>query len=60
MVTGIGHERDESLADLVADVRAATPTAAAALVVPNLDDLVDDHAERIDRLQSGNAAGIDR
>jgi exodeoxyribonuclease VII large subunit len=52
VVTGIGHERDESLADLVADVRAATPTAAAALVVPNLDDLVDDHAERIDRLRA--------
>jgi exodeoxyribonuclease VII large subunit len=52
VVTGIGHERDDSLADLVADVRAATPTAAAALVVPNLDDLVDDHAERIDRLRA--------
>ena len=51
VVTGIGHERDESLADLAADIRAATPTAAAALVVPNLDDLVDDHAERIDRLR---------
>jgi exodeoxyribonuclease VII large subunit len=31
IVTGIGHERDESLADLVADVRAATPTAAAGI-----------------------------
>ena len=35
--------------DLAADVRAATPTAAAALVVPNLDDLVNDHAERIEQ-----------
>ena len=29
IITGIGHERDESLADLVADKRAHTPTAAA-------------------------------
>jgi exodeoxyribonuclease VII large subunit len=52
VVTGIGHERDESLADLAADVRAATPTAAAAIVVPDLEDLVDEHLDRIDRLQA--------
>jgi exodeoxyribonuclease VII large subunit len=39
VVTGIGHERDESIADLVADARAPTPTAAAALVVPNGPEL---------------------
>jgi len=47
IVTGIGHERDESLADLAADIRAATPTAAATIVVPDIEDLVDDHLERI-------------
>jgi exodeoxyribonuclease VII large subunit len=52
IVTGIGHERDESLADLVADVRAATPTAAAALVVPNLEDLCDEHRARAEELRS--------
>lgn len=52
VVTGIGHERDESLADLAADVRAATPTAAAALVVPDLEDLVDEHLDRLDRLRA--------
>lgn len=35
VVTGIGHEVDESLVDLAADVRAATPTNAAQLIVPD-------------------------
>ncbi len=39
VITGIGHERDQSLADLVADVCAHTPTAAAETIVPALSDL---------------------
>ena len=35
IVTGIGHEIDFSIADLVADQRAATPTAAAELITPD-------------------------
>ncbi|MSU75194.1 MAG: exodeoxyribonuclease VII large subunit [Candidatus Magasanikbacteria bacterium] len=34
VVSGVGHERDESLADLVADARASTPSNAAERVVP--------------------------
>lgn len=39
IVTGIGHENDWTIADEVSDVRAATPTAAAAAAVPDLLEL---------------------
>jgi exodeoxyribonuclease VII large subunit len=34
-VVGVGHERDESIADYVADVRASTPSNAAERIVPS-------------------------
>lgn len=37
IVVGIGHERDESLAEYAADVRASTPSNAAERVVPDKD-----------------------
>jgi exodeoxyribonuclease VII large subunit len=39
VVTGIGHEPDNSIADMVADLRASTPTAAAEAVAPSLEEL---------------------
>lgn len=39
-LTGIGHEIDESLADLAADVRAATPSNAAQLLVPDKNEII--------------------
>jgi len=44
VVTGIGHEPDDSIADLVADYRASTPTAAAESVAPAQEEV----AERLD------------
>jgi len=40
VVSAVGHEQDTPLCDLAADVRASTPTAAARLVVPDLDELL--------------------
>jgi exodeoxyribonuclease VII large subunit len=46
IIAGIGHQRDESLADLVADCCAHTPTATAEQAVPRLADLYAEHQER--------------
>lgn len=39
VVTGIGHEPDTCIADMVADLRASTPTAAAEAVAPATDEV---------------------
>lgn len=39
IISAVGHEVDVTISDLVADVRAATPTAAAELVAPHQNDL---------------------
>ncbi len=39
VITGIGHEPDTSIADMVADVRASTPTAAAEAVAPAVEQI---------------------
>lgn len=40
IVSAVGHEVDVTIADFAADVRAATPTAAAELVAPQLSDVL--------------------
>lgn len=55
VVSAVGHEIDVTLADLAADVRAPTPSAAAEMVVPVLSHLVDhleDCAVRIQRVMT--------
>lgn len=55
IITGIGHERDECVIDMVAYQRVKTPTAAAAFLVDHLaevESLIDDCKERIARAVS--------
>ncbi len=51
VIAGVGHETDFTIADFVADVRAATPSAAAEIVVRRKDDFcgfIDRLGERLD------------
>jgi exodeoxyribonuclease VII large subunit len=56
IITGIGHETDFTIADLVADLRAATPSAAAAAAVPDRTEIAAQLAGLQRRLLSSAAA----
>ncbi|MBN8616054.1 MAG: exodeoxyribonuclease VII large subunit [Deltaproteobacteria bacterium] len=60
IVTGVGHEIDVTLADLCADVRAATPSNAAELAVPSIAAIRDQIATRLRALQRGIDRVIDQ
>ena len=51
VISAVGHEVDLVLSDLAADVRAPTPTAAAEMVVPDRQELLDHLSESIKDLQ---------
>lgn len=55
VISAVGHETDTTICDLVADVRAATPSNAAELVVPDQADL----RRQLDALGRQLAAGLE-
>jgi exodeoxyribonuclease VII large subunit len=60
VVSAVGHEVDVTVADLVADVRAATPTHAAQLVAPARDELRGRVAALRGRLDRAAGAVVDQ
>jgi exodeoxyribonuclease VII large subunit len=60
IVSAIGHEQDTPLLDLVADLRASTPTDAAKRIVPDVTEELDRITTARRRLQSAVSARIDR
>lgn len=59
VITGIGHERDESVLDMVANTRVKTPTAAAAFLIDNLKHVLDRINAAQDRIASAVRRRID-
>lgn len=58
IVAAIGHESDTTIAELVADRRASTPTQAITFLVPDRADLTEDLAQLADRLGGVLRRGI--
>ncbi len=52
VVSAVGHEIDFTIADFVADLRAPTPSAAAELVVPSGDELIEKFDNVLNRLKN--------
>ena len=59
VISAVGHETDFTIADFVADVRAATPTAAAEIATPNLVNLKENVNIYVKRLNQGINVVID-
>ncbi len=52
IISAVGHEIDTTIADLIADARASTPTKAGVVVVPDMQEVLDNIANLGERLKS--------
>lgn len=59
-LVGVGHEVDVSLADMAADVRAATPSNAAQLLVPDKNEIIRSVRHRVTLLLPRTVQALDR
>lgn len=60
VITGIGHERDDTVLDAVAHTRVKTPTAAAELLIHRMEEAAGRLAELADRIRLGARALLER
>ncbi|MDO4851370.1 MAG: exodeoxyribonuclease VII large subunit [Actinomycetota bacterium] len=60
VVTGIGHEPDNTIADMVADLRCSTPTAAAEAVTPSREEMGEVLSGLSERLASALSHTVER
>jgi exodeoxyribonuclease VII large subunit len=59
-LVGVGHETDQSLVDLAADVRASTPSNAAQILVPDKNEIIRNVKNQVDSLVPRIIQAIDQ